>query len=525
MKRNLLTAILGMFIIVSAWGQQEITFKWKGKVGNPYRWFSVKYTGTSYAVNWGDDTYDEKGTLHKYATEGEYTVTLKGSDGCEFTELDIEGGASNLTISGVRYDFYHDIVDVDISKAPTLQILTCSENSITSIDLSKNTSLKSLTCQWNKLTTLDVSKCASLETLKCGSNLMESITLNNPKLTTLDCGSNNLTTIDLSKSTALQEVDCNGNKLTTIDLSEANALKVVDCGNNQLTTLGINSSTLTELNCVGNLLKTLDLTNLPSLDRLNCSYNELTSLDISKNPEFVFLQCNSNQLTELDTSGNPKLAYLYCENNRITSLKLSDAENYCDIVACYNNALQLSDLYSIPQKECRAHILGTQTLATQTIKPGASIDLSDQVSFGGQPTEFAVQKGENEAVKDVDYTLSNGVITFLSEGNFTVSLTNQGIDSNDRPAKMVVPVKVTNESGINDATVKTITISPNPATDQIVISGLQPDEILWFYNATGLPMFSYQASGETEIISISHLPTGMYFVKTSDAQVLKWLKK
>ena len=71
----------------------------------------------------------------------------------------------------------------------------------------------------------------------------------------------------------------------------------------------------------------------------------------------------------------------------------------------------------------------------------------------------------------------------------------------------------------------TIAIYPNPAADFVTITGLQGDETLHFYTISGQSLFSHKATGETENIPVSHLPAGIYFVKTSNGQTLKWVKK
>ena len=70
-----------------------------------------------------------------------------------------------------------------------------------------------------------------------------------------------------------------------------------------------------------------------------------------------------------------------------------------------------------------------------------------------------------------------------------------------------------------------IIVSPSPATDFITISGLQGNETLYFYNITGQLLITRKAASKTEQISVGHLPAGIYFVKTSSGQTLKWVKK
>ena len=70
-----------------------------------------------------------------------------------------------------------------------------------------------------------------------------------------------------------------------------------------------------------------------------------------------------------------------------------------------------------------------------------------------------------------------------------------------------------------------ISISPNPATDLITVSGLQSNEALHFYTINGQLLFSHEINNETEHITISYLPAGIYIMKTNDGQSIKWIKK
>lgn len=68
-------------------------------------------------------------------------------------------------------------------------------------------------------------------------------------------------------------------------------------------------------------------------------------------------------------------------------------------------------------------------------------------------------------------------------------------------------------------------IFPNPATDYITVSGLQNNETLFFYNMDGQLILTRQTRGETENITVDHLPAAVYFVKTTQGEFLKWIKK
>ncbi|MCL2649607.1 MAG: T9SS type A sorting domain-containing protein [Candidatus Azobacteroides sp.] len=70
-----------------------------------------------------------------------------------------------------------------------------------------------------------------------------------------------------------------------------------------------------------------------------------------------------------------------------------------------------------------------------------------------------------------------------------------------------------------------LSISPSPATNLITVSGLLPAEMFYIYNINGQQLLSRKATAQTEQIIVDYLPAGIYFVRTSNGQALKWMKK
>lgn len=80
-------------------------------------------------------------------------------------------------------------------------------------------------------------------------------------------------------------------------------------------------------------------------------------------------------------------------------------------------------------------------------------------------------------------------------------------------------------SGIEEIKQSGILIYPNPASDYIIVSGLQSKGTLYFYDMSGYILFSCKVKDETEYIPVSHLSAGLYVLKTDDGQIIKWMKK
>lgn len=65
---------------------------------------------------------------------------------------------------------------------------------------------------------------------------------------------------------------------------------------------------------------------------------------------------------------------------------------------------------------------------------------------------------------------------------------------------------------------RAITVSPNPATDQVVVNGLKEGDRLNIYDAQGRLVIAESVKNTNQLMSIGNLAAGFYIIKVSDAQ-------
>ena len=323
------------------------------------------------------------------------------------------------------------------------------------------------------VSSLALISCTDLDTLYCQSGQLQKLDLSGcPELTHLGCDGNQLTELDLSGCTKLTELMCGFNQLSSLDLSLCPKLTYLICGNNQLTEL--------------------DLSGCPELTHLGCSGNQLAELDLSGCHEITHLGCSGNQLAELDLSGCPDLESLYC----------------------FGNQLPLSDLF-------KSHLLidnafdkrlGTQNLQPQTVRIAEEL-FANQSVFGGIFTNYSVIKNENPALES-DYTVMDGKLIFNAVGQYTVTMTNDAIVSNEaNPARVVVGITVEKGTGIEETKQSDITVYPNPATTEINVKLNSQEAINYtIYNIRGQQVKRGKILGEANI-NIQSLLKGIYYMK------------
>ncbi|NDW08358.1 T9SS type A sorting domain-containing protein [Dysgonomonas sp. 520] len=294
---------------------------------------------------------------------------------------------------------------LDVSNCTKLTELSCNNNQLSVLDVSKNTALGYLSCNNNQLSVLDVSKSTALTTLLCISNSLTVLDVSNcTKLTTLDCYNNQLSVLDVSKCTKLTELSCNNNQLSVLDVSKNTALGYLSCNNNQLSVLDVSKSTaLTTLLCISNSLTVLDVSNCTKLTTLDCYNNQLSVLDVSKCTKLTELSCNNNQLSVLDVSKNTALKSLYCYGNQLSLQQL---------YAIKNNGASYKNLTLSYQRPCEI----------KYTRQGIPLTCDGTIS------DITVEGG---AVAGTDYTYTNGTLTFLKTGTFSVKMTNSKVTASN----------------------------------------------------------------------------------------------
>ncbi|MDR2970930.1 MAG: cadherin-like beta sandwich domain-containing protein, partial [Bacteroidales bacterium] len=124
---------------------------------------------------------------------------------------------------------------------------------------------------------------------------------------------------------------------------------------------------------------------------------------------------------------------------------------------CHVNSLQLSHLYHASQKisEPLNKILGWHYLGEQEIEVGEPVDFSEQLYFNDITTVFMIENLESSL--PVNYSITNGIITFHEMGLYRVTMTNDAIVSHPN-----YPVYVEKDfivTDISNAYLSTLTIS------------------------------------------------------------------
>jgi len=392
------------------------------------------------------------------------TFTCTGQSGSSLKKtirLTATQGQSNITVNwGDGNIITYDVLSGDIPLSHTYK-----SGTYTATVSAKNssTTISSFNVSRNQATSIDISKCPSLTSLHCYDNQLTALDVsNNPALTYLSCSDNQLTTLDVSKSTALTYLYCDNNQLTTLDLSSNTKLTYLSCYDNQLTTLDLSKST--------------------ALTSLYCYDNQLTTLDLSNNTALTMLNCYNNKLTTLDVSKNTALENLYC----------------------YNNQLHLSELYKIKNNGASYRTLSffTQTLPADTVYSLQQIAIP---AVDGTSSDISV----SGATLDTHYTYTNGILTFLQTGTYTVTMTNSKVvntsneKANVKITYTVKPYDISFTWAAIKGSSKSINLRALAGTDNITIDWGNGTQQTYSGKGTETNIIARVTYGDTETYTVN----------------------
>ncbi len=382
------------------------------------------------SIDWGDGTLVEYNVTDydiDWPTKitgtivGDGTVKIYGTDFTDFT---------------ASYDKIEDaarISAVDLTNEPALERLDLNGNIITNIDLSKNTKLTSVILSSNKIVNIDLKS--------------------NTAITSLNLTTNELTSIDLSANTALTTLRLNENLLTgVLDLSANTVLKNIYLLKNNLESVNFGDNTTS-----GIYISINDNPNIKSID-----VSKQTGL--AKGSLFA-TGCNisSGEVFKLPAT----VKTINISNNKLTFATMPTPTELNCTITNYNNAPQAA--------------MPVEGLLSEA----GVLDLSAQNNIVGlateaQATTYTVYAGDAALVEGTDYTIANGVITFLKsqEGAYVTmestawpKFTKTNIFKTETFSVNVVPTGIESVVAGNE-NVRYYTISGMPLNSKPVTRGM-----------------------------------------------------
>ena len=282
----------------------------------------------------------------------------------------------------------------------------------------------------------------------------------------------------------LQDVDTNDDG--EIQISEAEDVSFLDVTEKNIASMeGIQSFVaLQYLTCEDNQLTVLDVTQNVNLINLSCPENQLTSIDVSQNSELIFLNYTNNQLTQIDISQNLNLEIIWVSVNNLTELDVSQNTALTWVSCMFNSITNLDLSQNINLDSFAAR---DNQLISLNIKNGNNHNMGRMWAENNPDLQCIT-------VDDVDF--SNAQLC-APDGWCKDPWTEYNIDCS---------------LGINDISSETISLSPNPAGNFLIVNTKFPLDHIRIYSIHGSLI---KKSSSSTTIDVSDLKAGLYLLETT----------
>ncbi len=328
-----------------------------------------------------------------------------------------------------------------------------------------------------------------------------------------------LSNFDASKLTKAINISVNNAGLSDIKLPEGSMnLKEMSLENNQFTSFDLSKfPELTTVSLTGNLLKTLNLADNKKLEVVSAAYNQLSEISLDNNNLWA-LYIAHNEFENINLDGVPNLAQFSISNNLLTDI---DVENLHKLIMLVINNNYLT-FETLPLHKENYVIYDYSNQAPITIDEiDGKVDLSSQLYVNENETEYRwfvgvpsvdTESGEligTELQLDVDYTLEDGVTTFLNSfENIMCIMTNYEL-----PDVFIYTTLMNVESSVSELEVNDNVIAYSNNSN-IIVKSDTTNNVIKVYSVDGQIINSQQSNSNTTIIN--NVSNGIYVVKVND---------
>ena len=464
----------------------------------------------------------------------------------------------------------NDLTTLDVLGCPNLGLLYCSNNNLTSLDVSVCSILENLSCNNNNLTTLNISGCANLmylfaenQTVEVSSTggdylnpifytsisgtvqdirIIETTYAFNEALPTSDdmrvftipgtpiygriflLGYESVTSVSLNESSISLEV---GNSETLVaNLTPTNATNqevtwsssnplvatVSDTGEVYAEAEGTTVITVTTVN--GGLTATCDVTVQ--------SVTPPSPVCITEQPQDAIICLGSSHTFEVVATGSdlhyqwykddypigeaisPEYTINSAQNSDYAIYKVRVSGSVGDFVESTSVTLWVAD--PLP-----TDLIFTEYPTIAIIGNTYLLKLSDYTdvtkyswSFSKEGARFSPEigfAGENETRATFDYP------------SFGIGTLKATLEHPCGTREVTQTIEVKYPTGIEDMTVETVKLYPNPTSDVLKISGTKANETLTVFDITGSRKAAYQTQEGITTIDISGFSKGTYLLQ------------
>lgn len=232
-----------------------------------------------------------------------------------------------------------------------------------------------------------------------------------------------MNSIDLKQMTDVECINLSNAYLKEVDLSANLKLKELTLTNNRLSSVDLSKHTALTLLSLNNCgLKNVDLSAQKELTWLSLSNLGLESVDLSAQSNLKWLSVSGNKLKDLDLSAQTVLRELYASDNLLENINLDNQPDMA-YVGLTKNRFKFS---TFPVHNIN-NLAYTDQADVEVASVNGIVDLGSEAVVNNFPTQYKwMTVSGTELIKGADYTIKDGVTTFLTspEEDVVCEMTN-----------------------------------------------------------------------------------------------------
>lgn len=230
---------------------------------------------------------------------------------------------------------------------------------------------------------------------------------------------------DFSGMKSLEHLTMGGAGISEITLPSDNHIRELFLEGNNFTSFDFSRvPDLTSVSFSGNKFAELDLTGAPAIERAAFANNEIESVKFAPNSVLDQLYLGGNKIAEFDATNIPNIHTLDLYGNLLSEIDL-DGLKKLRVLNLDHNRFDFTTL-PLPRSQWTMYTYSNQPVLQIEIVDG-KVDLSSQAMVDGTPSEYIWFIGEpvlnyetgtldgETLYVDEEYTIDNGVTTFLSD--------------------------------------------------------------------------------------------------------------
>ena len=168
--------------------------------------------------------------------------------------------------------------------------------------------------------------------------------------------------------------------------------------------------------------------------------------------------------------------------------------------------------------------MGTYNVTVETLPDAGTLSGGDTVCLNSSATITPSVAGGTWSTSNANAFVSGGTVSGVAAGMSIVTYTVSNMCGSSNVQQLVNVVVCPTGVG-NVANEATISVAPNPTSDDITITGSTKINSVAVYNVTGQKVFSGNYNSRSVNVSMKELPAGIYTIRVNEGKIYRVVRQ